>query len=158
MMEHTVLEIARGSTCSKGLHEVRQSHECNAEACDNLASKKCNALPRSLSTLGGRVRACGILALLLAVLFLEAFASRRTRVRGVTLPGVGASAAGTATDCSHRAEQAMWTQYPYLGQCTWREAQKRVRAAICGRTGPCIEADVAPTCAQEEGDEQKITM
>ena len=34
------------------------------------------------------MRACGILALLLAVLFLEAFASRRTRVRGVTLPVV----------------------------------------------------------------------
>ena len=107
MMEHTVPEIAKGSAYREGLHEVRRILKCNAEACDNLALKKCNALPRSLSTPGGRVRACGILAPLLAVLFLEAFASRRTRVRGVTLPGVGASAAGTETDCSHRAGQAM---------------------------------------------------
>ena len=99
MMEHTVPEIAKGSTYSEGLHEVRRSHKCNAEACDNLALKKCNALPRSLSTPGGRVRACGILALLLAVLFLEAFASGRTRVKGVTLPSDGASAAGTETEC-----------------------------------------------------------
>ena len=51
MMEHTVPEIAKRSAYGEGLHKVRRILKCKAEACDNLALKKCNALPEVLELL-----------------------------------------------------------------------------------------------------------